>query len=269
VTFLVKACQGGYFKCTVLLINVEPLLLHSHLHSHTNLNMKSQYLPISAFLVLPLLMSLVSCSYFWHNYRPGLESSSEIDIADSYEPRIFKSLDDLPPIIKDGLLKHLEKRLSVEFMKKLELDEGKFFDVGLLHKQEPRTLGYEWEVPAYILHFCAKIAPSQKCLYPQIHLRRDGTVIQEIELPAFSSHPERMRIISKEAAIKIAMQHGFGGKVAHQSDLELRYDRQTDSFLYDLCETVKDDGLTITYMCYEIDASMSFLRTKHEESAIR
>jgi hypothetical protein len=232
--------------------------------------MKNEDPPIWAFLVLALVIG--SAFYFYNllNYRRSdVESGSEVFIADSYKPRIFKSMDGLPVKIREGLLKHLSNRLSVEYMKNLELDEGKFFDIGVMHRQEPRTIGHQWEVPAYILHFCARVEPSQKCLYPQIHLRRDGTVIQEIDLPTFSLHPERMRVIGKEEAVKIAMQNGFKGKVAYQSDLDLQYDRQTDSFLYEICEEIKDDGLNITYLCYDIDASMSFLRNKHEQSAIR
>jgi hypothetical protein len=169
-----------------------------------------------------------------------------------YEPRVVPSIRDLPSQIRQKVLAHVQQRVGSAFFAKLHVCRIQAVDFADWHQKDPGWGEYQWEMPAYIICFCFS-DPDRgiQSFGAAIRLRRDGTVIEELGLPAIARHPERGRFISVPVAYQIAADAGFH---LAQSEKRLDYDRQRDMCVYTFEEVTSENASSIFYKVLEIDA---------------
>lgn len=159
-----------------------------------------------------------------------------------YEPVEPKSLLDVPTPVRLEVLNHLRDRLG-SFAERLTFSGGQIVDFKRLARDEPDSKNYKWEVHAYDLHFSFQMPSAGiKSYTAQIQLRSDGSVLEEIDLPAFASAPEKLKFISLQDAFSVAAAKGFSRKDVHP---EIMYFKDADSLAWKFQEIVSDDGLVI------------------------
>lgn len=184
----------------------------------------------------------------------------------NYTPENAKSLKDLPAHIRLKLLAHLRTRLG-PFMKQLTFSGGQIVNFQKLKRDEPNSKNYEWEVHAYDLHFDFKMPEIGIQSYTaQIELRRDGSVLEEIDLPAFATSPDKLNFFSLIKAVSVAVSHGF---TRSHMRTEILYLKEVDSLVWSFSQVVADDGLIINFKNIYVSAHNGDVLKTFSSKAIR
>ncbi|GHC13084.1 hypothetical protein GCM10010080_30750 [Thermomonas carbonis] len=157
-----------------------------------------------------------------------------------YDPIESKSLSDVPEQVRLKVLDHLRKRLG-PFADRLKFTGVRIVDFDRLAHDEPSSKDYHYEVYAYDLQFEFQMRSVGIDSYTaQIKLRSDGSILQEIDLPAFAESPEKLGFISLEHAASIASSKGYEHKALYP---QIVYLEETDSLAWKFQEKIPDDGL--------------------------
>jgi hypothetical protein len=184
-----------------------------------------------------------------------------------YKPRNPRSLAEIPESIRLGLLAHLQERLGESFYRRLEFTGGQIVDIDELHRVDPGSLKYQWEVPAYTLHFTFHMPEIGLESYTaQIELRKDGMVLQEIDLPDFADDPKKLNFTSLASALETAKAKGFD---LDRISAEVAYDPNADDLTWRLREVSHDDVLNISFKNIDIDLHSGKVMRVYDTAAIR
>jgi hypothetical protein len=184
----------------------------------------------------------------------------------SYKPVEPKSLAEVPAKVRLKLLNHLRDRLG-SFSDRLTFAGGQIVDFERLARDQPDSKDFRWEVPAYDLHFAFQMPEIGVQSYTaQIKLRSDGSVLEEIDLPAFSTSPEKLKFISLQRAASIAVGRGYKRK--HLCP-QIIYFKDSDALVWEFAETTSDDGLMIEYKNIYVSAHNGEILKEFTSSAIR
>ena len=160
-----------------------------------------------------------------------------------YEPKEPRSLNDLPVAVRELLRSHLKSRLGDLYYRRLKFVGGQVIDRAELLRLEPDSKDYEWEVPAYVIDFDFRIPELGLASYPaQIELRADGSVIKEIDLPAFGSDLGKQAFFPFTKALEVALKRGFDRDGIKAT---LKFSERFNSLVWDFREVSGDDGLVI------------------------
>ena len=183
-----------------------------------------------------------------------------------YEPVEPDSLEEIPAPVRVKLLNHLKDRLG-PFTERLTFAGGQMVDFERLAREEPDSKDFEWEVHAYDLHFTFQMPGiGIKSYTAQIELRSDGSVLEEIDLPAFASSPDKLNFISLQSAASIAVAEGYN---RNKLSPEIIYFKDADSLVWKFQETTSDDGLNIEYKNIYVSAHNGKILKEFSSSAIR
>jgi len=183
-----------------------------------------------------------------------------------YKPRHIQSLDEISKPIRDRVSEHLQSRLGSQFFSRLRFTEGEVVDLEELYRVNPNAENYQWEVAAYALHFEFSIPEVGIDSYTaHIELQEDGSVLEEIDLPAFATHPEKLRILPLVDAWKLISDEAFDPKVFLR---EIAYDRENDILVWRFRHVVEDDGLRLKIENIEVGAHNGEIR-RYETVGIR
>jgi hypothetical protein len=175
-----------------------------------------------------------------------------IPIYADYEPKEINSLRALPAEIRSRVVAHIQRRVGHGFYRRLTFTGGLIVDLRKL-RQSPRSKDvFRQEVPAYRLFFQLSMPNvgirSYDC---GIELRQDGSVINELSLPAFGSDRRKQHFVPLAAAYEIALARGFS---PDRSNVEIIYNKKRDAMMWHLFQQVHHEfGLT-RYRDVEINA---------------
>jgi len=185
-------------------------------------------------------------------------SAAEWTMFFDYEPTRPSSLDDLPEPIRTKLVAHLKKKLGESFYSSLRLCGGQIVDFDEFHRRVPSWKDYKWEVSAYNLHFEFRVPDKGIEFYRSgIRLRADGSVIEDIDLPAIAQHPELGTFTAFSSAVQLATTAGFD---MLRCDSEMSYRSKEQRFIYSFRQVVSQDrpavggGRSYDVRTIEIDA---------------
>jgi hypothetical protein len=203
----------------------------------------------SKFMYLALFLSLLAV-----NAEPDAQPSVKKYGGDTYfgeyKPAKAKSLDDIPEPARSRIVEHLKKRLGEKFYSILKLSGGQIVDLDELRRKEPNSKNYQWEAPAYLLHFEFRMPEKGIAFYQAtIECRRDGSVIKEIDLPEIAKHPERGTFVSLKEALKAAK--GFD---LEKSSVEMDYREKEGKCVYRVTQLVRETGPRLFFKSVDIDA---------------
>jgi hypothetical protein len=169
-----------------------------------------------------------------------------------YKPIELSSLDDFVPDLREKVIAHLKNRLGASFFGKVNFAGGERIDIEVLHKVEPGSKNYRWEVPAYVLNFEFKLPEKGIASYTaQIELRSDGSVLKEIDLPRFSSNTSKLNFISSEQAAAVAIENGFSLPVKRA---KIAYSKESDSLIWVFSQIESEEASTFILKKLEVSA---------------
>jgi len=184
----------------------------------------------------------------------------------NYEPVKPRSLSEIPSPVRDKVLNHLRERLG-SFTDRLTFTGGEIVDFKQLARDHPDSKKYKWEVHAYDLHFAFQMPNIGIRSYTaQIQLRRDGSVLEEIDLPAFASSPEKLNFITLEKAASVAVASGFSRK---DIDPKITYFKAADALVWEFEELVSDYGLVKIYKKLYVSAHNGAVLKEFLSEAVR
>ena len=214
-------------------------------------------------VLLLTITTLTACAST--DLRPVSKESASTYFGD-YEPIEPESLDEVPAPVRVKLLNHLKDRLG-PFSDRLTFTGGQIVDFERLARDEPDSKNFKWEVHAYDLHFTFQMPDiGIKSYTAQIELRSDGSVLEEIDLPAFAHSQDKLKFISLQRAASIAVAKGYNRKTL---DPEIVYFKEADSLVWKFQETTSDDGLNIEYKNIYVSAHTGAILKEFSSSAIR
>ena len=85
----------------------------------------------------------------------------------------------------------------------------------------------------------------------QITLRKDGSIIEDIDLPSFANVPEKLKIYPLQSAMQNLSKHGYN---RHKVSKEITYDRRKDILVWQFSQVLFDNGVGIEIKTIEISA---------------
>lgn len=195
-----------------------------------------------------LLISMLLCSIpAWHGSAAPPADAKDVKQAGvsksagwyfmGDKSRTFTSLNDLPPRVLEKLQTHLKSRLGQEFYAGLKFSSGRQADA-----EEMRGRATSKNVSGfrmYDVQLTWSLPDTGIGSYvAQIGLREDGSVFEEIDLPAFATKKGALPLVTLKKAKEVARQHGFT-KVPFETTMG--YDRQTDSLFWRFSRSAGDD----------------------------
>ncbi len=218
-------------------------------------------------LLAILFMITLSFSSIGHTEVVPASGSRGSVFFGEYEPKQLESLSQLPAPIKERIQQHLSKRLGEANVERLKLSGGQIVDIAKLHQVEPDSKEYEWEIPAYVLEFEFSLPDVGLPFYTaQMEIRADGSIIEEIDLPAFASDPSKEKLLPFLAVLALAIENGFS---EDKLDAMLVYDEERDLMAWRFSETVSDDGSVIKGRVLLISAHSGDVLETSQTEAIR
>ncbi len=112
-----------------------------------------------------------------------------------YEPRELKAWRDVASGVRQSVAAHLTERLGKDFYARMKFAGGEAVNLDELHRALPASKRFRREVPTYLLWFeFGQPDDGIRVYTASIELRRDGSVIREIDLPPFAAEPDKLRI---------------------------------------------------------------------------
>lgn len=147
-----------------------------------------------------------------------------------YQPKEIARLEELPDGIRTRVVTHLQERVGEDFYRQLNFGGGQVVDLDELHRVNPDSRRFKREVPAYILRFEFEMPKVGIRHYTAtLTLKRDGSVLQEVDLPATAANPAKLRfkplrevgadlvrrrLLDPEAATATVTYDRFGDRLA-------------------------------------------------------
>ncbi len=198
-----------------------------------------------------LLISMLLCSIpAWHGSAAPPADAKDVKQAGvsksagwyfmGDKTRTFTSLNDLPPRVLEKLQTHLKSRLGQEFYAGLKFSSGRQADAEEMRGQatSKNVSGFRM----YDVQFTWSLPDSGIESYvAQIGLREDGSVFEEIDLPAFASKKGALPLVSLKKAKAVAKLHGFA-KTPFET--AIGYDRETDALFWRFSRPAGDEVFT-------------------------
>ena len=128
-------------------------------------------------------------------------------------------------------------------------------------------MNYQWEVPAYNLQFTFHMPEIGLESYTaQIQLKKDGTVLREIDLPDFADDPGKLNFTTLASAVQTAKTKGFD---PNKISAQIAYDSNADALVWRLSEVSQDDGLIIRDENIDIYVNSGKVAKVYNTDAIR
>lgn len=151
--------------------------------------------------------------------------------------RPLMSLKALPADVMEKLQAHLKSRLGTEFYPLLKFSSGRQADAEEKRRTNRSKDGSDFRM--YDVQFTWSQPDSGIESYvAQIGLREDGSVFEEIDLPAFATKEGALPLVPLKKAKEVARQHGFA-KAPFETTMG--YDRQTDALFWRFSRPAGDE----------------------------
>ena len=173
-----------------------------------------------------------------HAQLPTLVSkgASGLDYGNGYEPQRARKLDELPPQVRLRVVTHLQQRLGPLLYKDIRFLGGDMVDAKLVQAAQG-------DVPAYRLEFALRRPEVGIDLYvATIELRADGSPMQEIDLPCYACHPEKLQMIDLAAAAAVAVANGMSES---RMQVGIDYDREADALVWVFTQRVTQGSAAV------------------------
>jgi len=146
------------------------------------------------------------------------------------EPRVVRSIADLPRVVTATVDDHLAKRLGRPFMSKLQFYKAYVYDLDTYYKRNPTSSRSEDRLPRYELAFRVTFYPQEPVEYcAMVKLDSAGAILNDIDLPEVSKYPERGEVVPLQDILNLA--HSLGVPT-EKATLDMRYEKKSGCLEY-------------------------------------
>jgi hypothetical protein len=146
------------------------------------------------------------------------------------EPRVVRSIAELPQAVTETVDNHFAKRLGRPFMSKLQFYEAHVYDLDTYYKHNPTSNRDENRLPRYELAFRVLFYAQEPVEYcAMVQLDSAGAILKEIELPDVRTHPERGEVVPLQDILNLA--HSLGVPT-EKATLDMRYEKKSGCLEY-------------------------------------
>ncbi len=171
-----------------------------------------------------------------------------------YEPRELHALTDVASDVRAALAAHLSARLGKAFCDRLKFAGGEAVNLDELHRVLPVSKSFAREVPTYLLWFEFEMPEVGIRVYTaSIALRRDGSVIREIDLPPFASEPGKLQFAPlAEVSAKLISR---GAIDARTTTVNIAYDDRRAQIIWHYEQALPGEGPVVNVRNIDVNAN--------------
>lgn len=192
--------------------------------------------------------------------REGGRTRNNVEVVEYRAFSAMRSLEELPEAVRAKLDDYLKNWLGKDYKNTIKFKQGYVFDIEEIHRKDPDSLNYKWEIPKYSIQFCADLPAINPCYIAGIEMRDDGTVLKEINFPPTSIHAERVNLLSEDEVFKISAKQNllpdipFNKNNRFFESSRLGYSRRAERFLYGFTKTLMSNSGGGKYITFFYDA---------------
>lgn len=170
-----------------------------------------------------------------------------------YEPRKIQTWQEVPAEVRARAEAHVRERVGADFYRRLRFVGGQFVDVTELHRVNPASRQFRMEPPAYLLRFEFALGLAGIRRYvASVGLRQDGSLSEELNLPAFAANPAKLALRPlAEVRDEAIRQRLIDPAMATAT---VAYDRTRDEFLWHFEQPLPGDGPEVRVRTVEMNA---------------
>lgn len=170
-----------------------------------------------------------------------------------YEPREVHRFEDLPSDLRTKVTTHLVQRVGEPFFRRLHFADGQIVDLGELHRVNPASRHFRAEPPAYLLRFDLEMpAVGIRHYTASVALRQDGSVLRELDLPAFASDPAKLHLDPlADVVASLLKQKRIDPATATAT---ATYDRAGDRLVWHFEQPLPGNGPEVKVRTLDVDA---------------
>lgn len=169
------------------------------------------------------------------------------------EARNIRLFEQLPESIRKKVIAHLRQRLGQDFYRRLRFAGGYVADPMDFRRMKSEPERGKSPQNGYVLHFQFQMPEVGIAAYTaELSLGENGSVLGEIDLPAFAKDARKRHIVSLAEAIEIAKKHRIDSPYLHAG---IEYDRAGDCFKWSISYIFQhDEVIGASAWVIEIDA---------------
>ena len=171
-----------------------------------------------------------------------------------YEPRTLDAWTDVASDVREKVAAHLKARLGEAFYGRLKFAGGEAVNVDELHREVPASRKFAREVPTYLLWFEFEQPEVGIRVYTaSVELRRDGSVLREIDLPPFAAEPGKLKFCPlAEVTERLAAR----GMVDPKTDtVNLAYDPQRAQIVWHFERALPGKSAVVSVRNIDVNAN--------------
>ena len=170
-----------------------------------------------------------------------------------YEPRQVSRLKDLPADLRTKALAAIHARVGDDFSKRLRFVGGEAVNLGELHRLNPDSRKFRVEVPAYELHW-EFVQPEVgiRNYTVTLALRRDGSVLQGPDLPAFAVHANQLQLVPLKRVAKDLVARKLIDPAS--TTATITYDQKLDHLIWHFEQPLPGTGSEVQIRTVDVDA---------------
>jgi hypothetical protein len=172
-----------------------------------------------------------------------------------YNPTPLPNYKFVPVKIRVSVEKNIVDQTGEPFFKQLRYVGGGFVNLDSLYAIEKEAKNYKWKPSSYYL--CFELRDSAKgisyCSTIETDIR--GNITKDIAFPDVARHPDKALLISKQAAIKVAVENkifntGQTEENGIYTEISLKFDDKRKIFLWEFERTFDTAGHASFDICY-------------------
>lgn len=171
-----------------------------------------------------------------------------------YEPRVLHTLEDVARDVRASVAAHLTARLGRAFYERLKFAGGEAVNLDELRRVLPASRRFAREVPTYLLWFEFEMPEVGIRVYTaSVALRRDGSVLREINLPPFAREPDKLRFKPlAEVSSRLISQGAINAKA---TTVNLAYDERRAQIVWHYEQALPGHGAAVDVRNIDVNAN--------------
>ncbi len=171
-----------------------------------------------------------------------------------YEPRQLAAWTDVASEVRESVAAHLAARLGAAFYERLKFAGGEAVNVEELHRAVPASRKFRREVPTYLLWFEFEMPEVGIRVYTaSIELRRDGSVLREIDLPPFATEPRKLKFAPlAEVAARLISTGAIDPKI---NTVNIAYDAKQTQILWHFEQALPGESAAVSVRNIDVNAN--------------
>ena len=181
-----------------------------------------------------------------------------------YEPRPLTAWTDVASEARETVAAHLKQRLGAEFYAGLKFVGGEAVNVAELHRVLPASRKFRQEVPTYLLWFeFERPAAGIRVYTASMAVRRNGSVIREIDLPPYATEPGKLKFAPLAGVTAGLIARGIID--ADTTTVSIAYDEKHAQVLWHYEQVLSGSGPVVNVRNIDVNANTGAVLRRHTD----